>query len=361
MNKTSPIIKKSLMILTWLIWKVRQAFTRFGTREPKRVCVLYICGMGDILCDTFFFEELRQKWPQAELSACFPAAFCELQENYFAFDTYIPHRGYWQTLIQLWKLRADLIIIPGWLLKNSILAIFSNAKAILGYINDLSFSNRLLNSFTLEAAGIAVHRYQQDMRQCHLSQRPAAIAAALDMPQFDPQALEPKRHQPAQDYAVFHAGARFEGRRWPEDRFAAVADWLLESGRVKKVYLIGDKDDIRINRRIRSFAKSKEIVDKAGKLSLQESYLLIAKARLFVGNDSGPMHIAALAGVPTLGLMGPSYPQISGPLGKQSRAAFHEFECSGCDQRGCNYKYRCIKAITIPEVQDIINEMWKEQ
>ena len=197
----------------------------------------------------------------------------------------------------------------------------------------------------------------QDMRQCHHPSVPPP-RRRFDMPQFD-SALEPKGINRHRIMPCF-CGSLFEGRRWLE-RFAAVADWLLESGRVKKVYLIGDKDDIRINRRIRSFAKSKEIVDKAGKLSLQESYLLIAKARLFVGNDSGPMHIAALAGVPTLGLMGPSYPQISGPLGKQSRAAFHEFECSGCDQRGCNYKYRCIKAITIPEVQDIINEMWKEQ
>jgi len=78
---------------------------------------------------------------------------------------------------------------------------------------------------------------------------------------------------------------------------------------------------------------------------------------LFVGNDSGPMHIAALAGVPTLGLLGPNFPHISGPLGSQSWYIFHKFPCSGCNQRGCDFSYRCINAITMDEVMGVLKEM----
>lgn len=357
MNKMQNSAKIALMLVTWLFWKVRQAFTRFSNQEPQTICVLYLSGMGDILCDTFFFVSLRKRFPSAKLSACFPTAFCQLQQNYFAFDHYIPHRSYLQTLRQLWKLNPDLIIIPGWLLKNSILAIFSNAKAILGYVNDLSFSNHLLNSFYLEAAGIRAARYHQNMKSCHLSQRPAAICAALGIDQLHLEDLEIDRHKAAGNYAVFHAGARFEGRRWPQERFAKIAGWLLECNHVDQVYLIGDNDDKQINMKIKGYNCHPDIIDKAGELNLQASYELIASAKVFIGNDSGPMHIAALAGVPTLGLLGPNFPHISGPLGKQSRVLFHKFPCSGCDQRSCDYAYRCITAISEEEVMQTLSEM----
>lgn len=348
--------KIALMYLSWFLWKIRQAFTKLSDKEPKKVCILYLSGLGDIVCDSMFFESLRKKWPKAQLSACFPAAFCEVQKEFFAFDHYIPHKSFWQTLKQLWSLDIDLIIIPGWLMRNAVLAIFSNAKAIIGYINDLSFTNRYLNSFTLEMAGIQTKRYVQDMRHCHLAQRPMAISAALGLEAIEIENMEIARMKEASNHAVFHAGARFEGRRYSEQSFAQIAEYLIDQGLVHTVYLIGDKDDRAINLRIKSHSKSRSIVDKSG-LSLFQSFELIRSAKVFIGNDSGPMHLAALAGVPTVGLLGPNFPHISGPLGKQSRALFHEFECSGCDQRGCDYNYRCIKAITVLEVVSTLDEM----
>ena len=357
MSEARNYLKIMVMPLVWLLWKIRQAFTRFSNLEPKNICVLYLSGMGDILCDSFFFRELRARYPQAVLTACFPAPFCDLQRNYFQFDKYIAHQDYWTTLKELWKLNCDLIIIPGWLTRNSILAILSNARAIIGYVNDLSFTNRYLNSFTLEAAGIRVNRFRQDMRLCHLAQRPAAISAALGIPHLEVTSLSIPRLKEARNYAVFHAGARFPGRRWKEDNFCKVAEWLLQSAYVDTVYLIGDEADKAINLRIRAFSKSKAIIDKAGGMSLVESFELISAARFFLGNDSGPMHISALAGVPTLGLLGPNFPHISGPLGTQSRWIFHEFPCSGCNQRTCAYGYRCINAITVEETLQAIKQM----
>jgi len=357
MTDARNALKIAVMLITWMLWRIRQAFTKFTDHEPQKVCVLYLSGMGDILCDSFFFRQLRERWPQASLNACFPAAFVELQKRYFRFDHYIAHQDYGSTLKALWKLDCDLLIIPGWLTRNSLLAIFSNARAIIGYVNDLSFSNRYLNSFTLEAAGIKVKRFRQDMRLCHLAQRPAAICAALGIPPLEVEGLVVPRLKPAQSYAVFHAGARFPGRRWREDGFTKVAEWLLAKGYVEKVYLIGDQADKAINLKIRAFSKSKAITDKAGSMNLVESFELISGAKLFVGNDSGPMHIAALAGVPTLGLLGPNFPHISGPLGSQSWYIFHKFPCSGCNQRGCDFSYRCINAITMDEVMGVLKEM----
>jgi ADP-heptose:LPS heptosyltransferase len=357
MIKLRNTLKIALMRAVWLLYKLRRATTPVKDEEPHGICVLYLSGMGDILCATFFFRQLRERFPKAVISACLPAGFIGLQKEYFRFDEYIAHKSYFTTLRKIRKLKPDLIILPGWLLRNSILALLSNAKAILGYINDLSFTDRYLNRFKLEAVGMEIGESWIDMRSCHLSERPVLISERLGISPFKAKDADIPRMQEAEDHAVIHAGAHYPGRRWPQERFADIISQILESGICGKAYLIGDDSDIQVNSNIIELVENPRVLDKAGKLALAQTRDLIARAKLFIGNDSGPMHIAALSGVPTIGLMGPNLPGISGPLGSNSRYLYHGFPCSGCDQRGCEYDYRCIKAITVPEVIAAVKEL----
>ncbi len=357
MIKLRNTLKTAIMYATWLLYRLRKATTPIRESEPCKICVLYLSGMGDILCASFFFRQLRERFPNAAISACLPAGFVDLQKKYFRFDEYIAHKGNLATLRQIRELKPDLIIIPGWMLRNSILALLSNDKAILGYINDLSFTNHFLNLFKLEAVGMQVQDSWIDMRSCHLSERPVLISERLGICPFKAVDAVISRMNEAEGHVVIHAGGEFAGKRWAPERYAQIISYILESGISGKVYLIGDGLDVPVNSAIVSLASSPGVVDMAGKLTLVQSQDLITRAKLFIGNDSGPMHIAALSGVPTLGLMGPYLPGISGPLGDNSRSLCHVFPCSGCDQRGCKYGYRCIKAITVPEVIAAIEEL----
>ncbi|RLC46126.1 MAG: hypothetical protein DRH57_06670, partial [Candidatus Cloacimonadota bacterium] len=95
-------------------------------------------------------------------------------------------------------------------------------------------------------------------------------------------------------------------------------------------------------------------------LSLIKTKELIEKSSLFIGNDSGPMHIAAFVGTPTIGLMGPNLPEISGPVGENTAYIYKSFNCSPCNQRICHYNYRCIKSITVDEVFQKATELWEK-
>lgn len=357
MTEMRNAAKIALMYLAWAIFTIRKAITPHRIEPPRRICVLYLSGLGDILCDTPFYTALRNNYPNSELTACFPAAMIGVQKRFFAFDKYIAHQSYTRTLGEINRARFDLVVIPGWLLRNSLLALLSNAGSILGYINDLSFTNRYLNSFMVESVGMAPGEFSQDMRRCHLAERPNAIAAALGMPGVDAAKVElPRKKDPA-NIAVVHAGARFPGRRWNEQGFAKVINWMVEKAGISEVYLIGDGMDRESNTRIMAGTNSIKVINVAGEMNLEGTCDLIATARIFLGNDSGPMHIAGLSGVPALALMGPNYPYISGPLGSYSKYLFHEFPCSGCDQRGCDYSYRCINAISPDEVIAALHTM----
>ncbi|PKN78280.1 MAG: hypothetical protein CVU48_08715 [Candidatus Cloacimonetes bacterium HGW-Cloacimonetes-1] len=352
MHKLRNCFKILLMLCTWIAYRIKRASTPLTTRDPQKILVLYLAGMGDILCISPFLKSLRNKYPDSQLDGCFQASFCALQKDFYMFDHYIPHRGYVATLKAINYEHYDMILIPGWLMRNSVLAIFSNAASVLGFINDLSFSNRYLNTFHLEGIGIRTPKSGLDMSKHHLCERTIPLANFLGFESTPAIGMKIERKCATRDYAVLHAGARFPGRRWEPERFAQIADYLLSLDGIDTIYLIGDKDDTAINRLIMNFSESTAIIDQAGQLNLLQTKHLIAEAAIFIGNDSGPMHIAALCGVPTLGLLGPNFPHISGPLGTNSGFIFHSFACSGCNQRDCAYQYRCMNAITTTEVKN---------
>lgn len=352
-------LKLPLMLLAYLIYLGRKLFTPIRKQDPQKILVLYLSGIGDIICLNGFYQGLRLRFPQSELVACLPEPYVKLQESFFSFDGYLRHCGYRETLAAINRERFDLIILPGWVLKDSLLTLFSNARAVLGYINDLSFSNRFVNSFRLEGYGIRYKPVWKDMRHSHLSERPSPIALSLGFQLIAAEDIVIQRQHPGQDYIVFHASSRLPSKRWESANFAAVADFLLDQGYASQIHLIGDNYDRGTNADIIHQARSDKLSDHAGKMSLDQARKLISGARLFLGNDSGPMHIAALSGVPTLGLLGPYPPEISRPLGQDSRHIFHRFGCTGCNPGECSHGYRCMAAITVTEVTDMLHLMLK--
>lgn len=115
-------------------------------------------------------------------------------------------------------------------------------------------------------------------------------------------------------------GALWPGKRWPVARFAELARALTAAAGAPlpgaRILLIGGADDRDLSRRFAATAGGDlPVVDMVGQADLSLSAALLRRATLFVGNDSAPMHLAAAAGVPTLGLFGPTSETIYGPAG----------------------------------------------
>jgi len=107
-------------------------------------------------------------------------------------------------------------------------------------------------------------------------------------------------------------------KEWPAERFAALADALAGPGGVMqgaRVALFGGPGDEAITAAVAAGIKQADTIDLAGRLSILETGACLERARLFVGNDSGLMHMAAAAGTATLGLFGPTDEAVYGPWG----------------------------------------------
>jgi ADP-heptose:LPS heptosyltransferase len=117
--------------------------------------------------------------------------------------------------------------------------------------------------------------------------------------------------------------ANWMGKIWPLERFAMTAMQLLaDDGPLAggRLAIFGGPEDTRLVEGLRNALPRDRRIDLTGKLDLTTAYACLKRCDLFIGNDSGLMHLAAAAGIPTIGLFGPSDERRYGPWGPRTRA-----------------------------------------
>lgn len=156
-------------------------------------------------------------------------------------------------------------------------------------------------------------------------------------------------------FMVFHTGARRILKKWPLERVAGVMNRLYADYGLTPV-LVGDGTDAEDALGLQPQLDF-ELKVAAGVLPLRVFAALCSRASLFIGNDSGPLHIAVAVGTPSIGLFGPGDP-IFHPVAEQSRYIHHVLECNPCDQVHCKYADNpCIRRITEAEVMKKVIEL----
>jgi lipopolysaccharide heptosyltransferase II len=148
---------------------------------------------------------------------------------------------------------------------------------------------------------------------------------------------------------ILQPGARYWFKAWPPERFAELADRLISQYSCQ-VLIGGSHQDIELAEQIRQIAKSKPIV-MAGRTTIKQFASIAKKSALFVGSDSGAMHIASAVGTPVVALFGPSNPREWGPRGGPVEVLYKELDCRSCFHPTCiRGEENCMRLITVEEV-----------
>ena len=187
-----------------------------------------------------------------------------------------------------------------------------------------------------------------------------ALSAATDRPSISIEATPSERDAARQllaaegiplnaPFLVLNPGAAYgSAKRWHQDRFASVADNLAADLGLH-VAIIGSEAERVIAEQVREqMARPTAVLN--GKTSLEKLIGVLAESSLMITNDSGPMHIAAALGVPTVAIFGSTDETNTGPYGPRTRIVKHPVECSPCLLRDCPIDHRCMEAVTVEEV-----------
>ena len=137
-------------------------------------------------------------------------------------------------------------------------------------------------------------------------------------------------------------------KRWPAERFAALADKIVaEAG--ADVVLIGSKAETEVSDEVAKLMQSKPVM-LTGRTELAQAVAVLSLTDVLVTNDTGPAHIGAALGRPTLVIFGPTDPVTTRPFSTSSEVIRHPPDCAPCMLRDCPIDHRCMTAITPDEV-----------
>lgn len=163
---------------------------------------------------------------------------------------------------------------------------------------------------------------------------------------------------------AIHPGSPVPLKRWPAKRFAKLADILIK--RKMQILFLGVSAEKGLVKEIQAQMHHNS-VNIAGRTNLQQLGAVLQNCQLFIGNDSGPMHIAAAVGTRVIGLFGPSSPQRFGPFGDNCTAirkpphppvkGGKSPDCQPCMKEKCRFgEEGCIVEISVEDVINVIRD-----
>ncbi|MDP2654497.1 MAG: glycosyltransferase family 9 protein [Candidatus Omnitrophota bacterium] len=158
--------------------------------------------------------------------------------------------------------------------------------------------------------------------------------------------------------AVF-VGASIALRRIPGDLAEAIGRLVLKLQH--PVVLLGGKDVLDAGKKFQQDLQDSRVVNLVGQISLAQSTAIIRECRLFIGPDSGLLHLASAVGTPAIGLFGPGNLKKWAPRNEKTRIVTKNVSCSPCTHFGytvptCGGTYHCVKDISINDIADFITQ-----
>ncbi|OGL41286.1 MAG: hypothetical protein A3C43_11315 [Candidatus Schekmanbacteria bacterium RIFCSPHIGHO2_02_FULL_38_11] len=248
----------------------------------------------------------------------------------------------------------DLALDFQGLIKSGIITFFSNAKFSIGF--DKENCREPLNAIFTKIK-VAPSKGDNHMVNKNLSLlkklgiRVNGSEFRLIYPDLEIQKLADKifleYNLDQRKFTVgIYPGGGWVTKRWEIDKFAMLFD-LLKEKFDPQVLLISGKGEEFLVEEINRKTGNKALVICG--TTLKELTALLSRIDLFIGGDTGPLHMASAMGIPTVAIFGPSDPEKNGPYGNWNRIVQKDLECKNCYKRTCD-SVRCMKEVQVKEV-----------
>jgi heptosyltransferase-2 len=162
----------------------------------------------------------------------------------------------------------------------------------------------------------------------------------------------------AQRVAVGAGASYGSAKCWPPDRFATALNEFLSQNNAD-VVLFGTAAESSVSSAIASALRHPSI-DLTGKTPIADLPGLLSQCHLFLGNDSGAMHVAAAVGLPVVAVFGPTEPEGTAPVTPRASIVQKKPYCSPCFLRRCPTDHRCMTAVTPAMVEAALRARFSE-
>ena len=334
---------------------------------PDRVLIVGPSWVGDMVMAQSLFLRLKQLLPACEIDVLAPGwslpiiarmpqvrAGIEMPLGHGAFGFGI-RRDLGRSLRG--KGYTQAIVLPGsW--KSALVPYFADIPRRTGYRGEMRYG--LLN----DIRPLDKNLLKTTPERFVALAEPAAvdIAPQVPHPHFAvdrvraSQLMQRLGLDPARPAVGLMPGAEYgPAKQWPAEHFAQAASLLASDG--IQAWVFGSAKEKSLGEAI-STASGGKAVNLCGETSLTDLIDLAAQCRAVIANDSGPMHIAAAAGVPLAAIYGSSTPDFTPPLTAHKVIHYLRLSCSPCFERTCPLThYHCLRQITPAAVRESLKDL----
>lgn len=342
--------------------------------EPKTFLIIKMVGMGDAVMVLTVIDCLKRRMPNSNIIALTTPITAGIWEKQPCFNKVIDYdilgeqKGIYNLIKLVCHLRKEqidcVIDFEPYVRMTAMLSMFTGAAQRIGFYYGNSYRK---NAFTDPVAlDPKVHRMKAHMALL------APLGIQMDVhslkPLFVPdedrvilrQWLHKKEIQNGHRIVVIHPGSGERGktRRWPEENFIKLTSLMLRDTD-STVIFCGSEMEKNLTDSICKIVNSDRAMSAAGELSITTLAALLYQSILFIGNDTGPMHLAAAMGIPTIGLFGPETPVRYGPFGDKNIDFYGSVPCSPCISIHLGQVPDCHEQSPICMAEIKPNDVWK--
>lgn len=326
---------------------------------PSRFLLVRLGALGDIVHAIPVAAALRRAFPTAQIDWLVAARHREILEHVPVVDRRIAlggsGPGFGATVRQLRRARYDVAFDLQGLMKSAALARLSGARRIVGF-SSRYLRERMAGLFYTAAFDPGGGGMYHPRERAHVVQMNLGLLTAIGLPvepaEFplvcgdSPPATE-AAGRAGVPYVVLNPGAAWPNKRWPADRFAAVARALREQSGMASIVAWGPGEEL-LARAVVDEARDAALL--APKTSIGDLLSLLRGAALMIAGDTGPAHIAAALGTPIVGLYGPTRPSRNGPWAPDDITLSKDAECQCHHLRQCTRERMCVLDIEVADV-----------
>ncbi|ADQ15544.1 lipopolysaccharide heptosyltransferase II [Halanaerobium hydrogeniformans] len=351
--------------------------------QIKRIVVIDLLYLGDLIFAHPFFAELRKLFPKARIDLIANSNFAEIMRVNKNIDNVYSYNKNWNVLrsyefakeIKQNNYQLALNIHGNW--RTALLLKIVSADKVIGYGSKGRgiFLDQKVDD-TINSHMIDFYLYFiKSLQQSHLLEKYFdRNNSALEVSQisnkreklFPTLRIENKYIQTAEKklkdlslkagFIVLNTGGSWKTKRWPEKYFAELANLLIEKGH-DILFVGGPSDNKRVKDIIFHIDKKEKTYNLTGETSLLELAAVCKKANLIISGDTGPVHVAAAVGTNTVTIFGPSDEEKYAPRGRAKNIIIKNkgLDCRPCGEHECPLKhFKCMREIKAEKIIDLL-------
>lgn len=329
--------------------------------SPARILLIRPSALGDVVRTVPALVSLRRSYPEAQIDWLVQDDFAESIAHHPDLSRVIPFPrrvfGHQLTRGQFGPFRAflkelrqtgyDLVYDLQGLARSGMLAHATRAPRRVGFADArelgwLGLTDRIPVSSEM-------HTVERMLALIEASGVPPVRDMRLYLAEKDRLGVLADPDLPSEGYAVLAPGSRWSGKRWPDERFATVAQHLIRRG--LKVCLVGSRSERDQSGRCLDLAdRNPKVIDRMGKTSIGQLMAIIRYSAMVVANDSAALHIAVGFDRPSIGLFGPTRVDRVGPYRRNADVIQHIAPDDDLDHKNASSGIALMKRITTEEV-----------